>query len=88
MLQAYPNLYVVDRLVHSSAEFQSYLTRLVQAGFADRIMFGSDQMQWPDAIGVGIRNIESAAFLSEAQKKDILCRNAAHFFRLDSSLCR
>jgi uncharacterized protein len=31
--------------------FHDYLKRLVDAGFASRIMFGSDQMNWPDAIG-------------------------------------
>jgi predicted TIM-barrel fold metal-dependent hydrolase len=54
----------------------------VDAGFGDRIMFGTDQGIWPDLIEVSIRAIEDAPFLSEAQKRDILYNNAARFLRL------
>jgi hypothetical protein len=46
-------------------------------------MFGSDQMQWPDAIGVAIERIESATFLTPSQKRDIFYNNAVRFLRLD-----
>jgi hypothetical protein len=46
-------------------------------------MFGSDQMHWPEKIGSGIDAIRQAPFLTEAQKRDILYNNAAHFLRLD-----
>lgn len=62
--------------------FHDYLRRIVQAGFHRRIMFGSDQMNWPDAIEEGIKAIETADFLTEAQKRDILYNNAARFLRL------
>ena len=62
--------------------FHDYLRRIVQAGFHRRIMFGSDQMHWPDAIEEGITAIETAPFLSEEQKRDILYNNAARFLRL------
>ena len=42
-----------------------------------------DQMVWPDVIGPAIEGIESAAFLSEEQKRDILYNNAVRFLRLD-----
>jgi hypothetical protein len=45
-------------------------------------MFGSDQMVWPEALEHAIRAIESAEFLSEQQKRDILYENAARFLRL------
>jgi predicted TIM-barrel fold metal-dependent hydrolase len=45
-------------------------------------MFGSDQMYWPDAIGEGIKAIETAPFLNEGQKRDIFYNNAARFLRL------
>lgn len=90
MLQAYPNLYVdvawIDWYIPRE-EFYTYLKRLVQAGFAQRIMFGSDQMQWPQSIGMGIERIESAPFLGESQKRDILCNNAARFFKFEPSVC-
>ena len=55
-----------------------------------RILFGSDQMYWPDAIGEAIKSVRTAPFLSEEQKRDILYNNAARFLRLapDSAAAR
>ena len=64
-------------------EFHAYLKRLVEAGYGKRIMFGSDQMVWPGAMGPAIEAITSAPFLTPAQKRDILHDNAARFLRLD-----
>ena len=64
------------------AAFHDYLRRLVLAGFADRIMFGSDQMSWPETIELAVQGIESAEFLSSEQKRDIFYNNAARFLRL------
>lgn len=85
MLFAYPNLYVdvaCNNWAFPRAQFHDALRRLVDAGFGKRIMFGSDQMYWPDAIGEGIKAIETAPFLDAAQKRDILYGNAARFLRL------
>jgi len=65
-------------------EFHSYLRRLVEAGFGKRIMFGSDQSQWPDSIAAAIEGIESADFLTEERKRDIFYNNAARFLRLEN----
>lgn len=62
--------------------FHRYLEALIDAGFGERILFGSDQMIWPDAIGLAIEGIESASFLSEVQKRDIFYNNAARFLQL------
>ena len=64
------------------AEFHRYLRRIVEAGLGNRVMFGTDQMVWPEAIERALDAIESAPFLSEWQKRDILFNNAARFFRL------
>lgn len=61
--------------------FHRYLRALVENGFGNRIMFGSDQMVWPETIEVAIEAIETAEFLSEEQKRDIFYNNAARFFR-------
>lgn len=85
LLWAHPQVYVgvgVISFALPRAEFHRYLRRLVEAGFGKRVMFGSDQMVWPGAIEVAIESIESAAFLSEEQKRDILYNNAARFLRL------
>ena len=55
---------------------------LVDAGFQKRIMFGSDQMIWPEAIRIAIETVEGADFLSAEQKRDIFYYNAARFLRL------
>jgi predicted TIM-barrel fold metal-dependent hydrolase len=85
MLWTHPQLYVdvgVISFVLPRAAFQSYLQRIVEAGFGKRVLFGSDQMVWPEAIEVAIESIESADFLQPEQKRDILYNNAARFLRL------
>ncbi len=79
--QVYVDIGVICYAIPRKA-FHSYLERIVEAGFCKRIMFGSDQMNWPGTIQVGIEAVETADFLSEAQKRDILYNNAARFLRL------
>ena len=62
--------------------FHDYLRRLVDAGFGKRVMFGSDQMYWPDAIGLAVEHVEAAVFLTDEQKRDIFYNNAVGFFKL------
>ncbi|HEU4704187.1 MAG TPA: amidohydrolase family protein, partial [Sphingomicrobium sp.] len=71
------------------AAFYRYLQRITEAGFANRVMFGSDQMVWPGVIERSIKVIEDAPFLTESQKRDILYNNAARFLRLgDTEIAR
>lgn len=84
LLWAHPQVYVGIGVIDWAlprAEFHRYLRALVEAGFGNRILFGSDQMTWPETMEVAIRNIESAEFLSEEDKRDIFYNNAARFFR-------
>jgi predicted TIM-barrel fold metal-dependent hydrolase len=86
MLYAYPQLYVDIAVIdwtRSKADFEFYLKRLVDSGFGGRIMFGSDQMVWTDAIAPAVDSIQNASFLSERQKADIFYNNAVRFFNLD-----
>jgi hypothetical protein len=85
MMYSYPNLYVdvaANDWQMRRPQFYDHLKRLIDAGFEKRIMFGSDQMLWPEAIGVAIDTIEKAPFLSEQQRRDIFYNNAARFLRL------
>ncbi len=86
LLYLYPQVYVdvaaIDWILPRK-EFHRYLRGLVEAGFGKRIMFGSDASIWPKTLSIGIEAIESADFLTEAQKRDILYNNAARFLRLD-----
>lgn len=83
MLHMYPTLYAdiaVVNWAYPVATFHRYLKTLVDAGFGKRLMYGSDQMAWDDAIPLSIKNVEDAAFLSEEQKQDIFYNNAKRFF--------
>ncbi len=79
--QVYADLGAIDWLLPRE-EFHAYLRSLVRAGFGKRLMFGTDQMFWPEAIGMAIKAVESAPFLSAAQKRDIFYNNAVSFYRL------
>jgi uncharacterized protein len=86
MLGAYPQLYVDIggiQWAYPREFFYEQLRRLINAGFGNRVMFGSDQMVWPDAIEIAIEAIETAGFLSDEQKRDIFYNNAARYLRLD-----
>jgi len=62
--------------------FHRYLKKLTDAGLGKRILFGSDQMIWPETIGIAVEAINTADFLTPEQKRDIFYNNAARFLRL------
>jgi uncharacterized protein len=85
VLFTHPQVYVdISAIVSGEprAAFYRYLQELVEAGFGDRVMFGSDPGLWPGVIEASIEMIEQAPFLTPAQKRDILYNNAARFLRL------
>jgi len=85
LLWTHPQIYldvgVIDWAL-PRAEFHRYLQRIVEGGFGRRVLFGSDQMIWPDALELAIESIETAGFLSAEQKRDIFFNNAVRFLRL------
>jgi len=86
LLQANSHVYVdVAGLIWSypSKEVNMYIERIVDAGFEDRVMFGTDQMYWPKLMATSISVIQNADYLTPQQKRDILYNNAARFLRLD-----
>lgn len=88
LLYSHPQVYVdisADNWGVARAEFHHQLKRLVDAGYGKRILFGSDQMVWPQTIEIAIEAITDAPFLTEEQKRDILYNNAARFLRLTSA---
>lgn len=85
LMAIYPQVYAEVAAINwllPRKEFHRYLRGLVEAGFGKRIMFGSDASMWPETMAIGIGAIESAEFLTETQKRDILYNNAARFLRL------
>lgn len=79
--QVHADVAVIDWII-PRAEFHQYLQSLLTAGFGDRLMFGSDQMVWPEAIGQAIEGVDSAPFLDAKQKRAIFHDNAARFLKL------
>jgi predicted TIM-barrel fold metal-dependent hydrolase len=65
------------------AEFNAYLGGLMRAGLGKRVMFGSDQMYWPELIGMAVDAVDSATFLTSEEKRDIFYNNAMRFYRLE-----
>jgi uncharacterized protein len=85
VLYAHPQVYVDIAVIAFSqprATFYRYLQGIVEGGFGNRVMYGSDQMVWPGVIERSIAVIEEAPFLNQEQKRDILYNNAARFLRL------
>jgi len=89
LLYMHPQVYVdisVLQWAIPRAAYYSYLRDLVEAGFGQRIMFGSDG--GPRHLKEGVQAIMEADFLTAEQKRDILYNNAARFFRLDEGSVR
>ncbi|MCJ7465358.1 MAG: amidohydrolase [Maribacter sp.] len=86
MMYQYPQLYAdvstITWVIPRTA-FYDYLEAFIRAGLGKRLMFGSDQMVWPEKIGKAVEAIEQAPFLTQQQKRDIFYNNAARFLRLE-----
>ena len=81
----YPQVYVdISGIISDLPEtaFYNYLNKIMEVGLGKRVMFGSDQMIWPELIEIGIQTIEKATSLTTQQKRDILYNNAARFLQL------
>jgi predicted TIM-barrel fold metal-dependent hydrolase len=88
LLQANSHVYVdVAGLIWSYPikEVNRYIQRIVEAGFEDRVMYGTDQLLWPNLMAQSINIIDTAEYLTPEQKRDILYNNAARFLRLDQA---
>ena len=88
IMRRYPQVYadlskISDGTAYPREQFHDYLRALLRADLGRRLMYGSDAAG-PEAIRPSIEGITSAAFLSESQRRDILCDNAARFFRMIS----
>jgi predicted TIM-barrel fold metal-dependent hydrolase len=95
LMHAHPQVYADVGIIDwglKQDDFYAYLRALVrhqECHIEKRLMFGSDQMIWPEAIGMAIERVETAPFLTATQKRDIFCNNAARFLRLDvEKTCR
>lgn len=62
---------------------REFLANAKEAGCLNRVLFGSDQMEWPQAIDMSIDYLNSLEFLTEQEKRDIFYNNAARFLKLE-----
>jgi uncharacterized protein len=79
MLYAHSNVYLDVSVVNwilGKAGFHRLLREVVELVGADKILYGSDQMGFPQMIPFGVGAIREAPFLSEEDKRKILGDNA------------
>lgn len=83
LLSAYPQVYV-DLGALDWAEprpmMDHYLQQLLTYGFGKRILFGSDQMVWPEGTAQAIARFRTAPYLTPEQRQDIFFTNAVRLF--------
>jgi uncharacterized protein len=82
--QVYTDLGAINWIL-PRAEFHAYFNALMRAGLGKRVLFGSDQMYWPEAIGMAVDAVDAAAFLTPSAKRDIFHDNAVRFLKLAPS---
>lgn len=83
----YPRVYSdlgVVLWVHEMPKYygEEFLKLAKKFDLLKRVMFGSDQMVWPQAITMSIDQLNSFDFLTAEEKRDIFYNNAARFLRL------
>lgn len=61
---------------------EPFLREAQRRRLLDRVMFGSDQMRWPEAIALAIDRVNRLEFLTLDDKQDIFYDNAAKFLGL------
>ena len=87
MLSLYRHLYIdLGVLLWVDPIVNDYAIRLLKlaknAKVLDRVMFGSDQMVWPEAISKSIEFLNSLEFLTDEEKNMILYENAKKFLNI------
>lgn len=84
LLRDFPNVYVDLSITNGAmppAQYEATLRELIDAGFGDRIMFGSDNLP---VAGI-LARLGRIEWLTAAQRRAILYDNAARFLRLDEA---
>jgi uncharacterized protein len=86
MMNMYPQLYtdigLLSWMPGLESVLESFLRRAQAMRMLDRVLFGSDQMLWPEAIGLAVERVDGFDFLSVEEKAGIFYNNAARFLGL------
>lgn len=86
LMTQYPKVYMdVSPMIWmmDQTSFDQMLQKYIGLGLGRRILFGTDQMDWPQAIDDAVAKIENSTVLTREQKDDIFFNNAVRFFGLD-----
>ena len=88
LMTMYPHVYVdIGALSWTPIAgdlLEPFLEEAKRRRMLDRVMFGSDQMGWPEAIALAIDRVNRVGFLTVDDKQDIFYDNAAKFLGLSA----
>jgi predicted TIM-barrel fold metal-dependent hydrolase len=86
LMTMYPHIYVdIGALSWTPIAgdlLEPFLREVKRRRMLDRVMFGSDQMRWPEAIALAIDRVNRLEFLTGEDKQAIFYDNAAKFLGL------
>ena len=86
LMTMYPHVYVdigaLSWTPIAGDMLEPFLREAKRRRMLDRVMFGSDQMKWPEAIALAIDRVNRLDFLTVEEKQDIFYDNAATFLGL------
>ena len=85
---AYPNVYLdvaTSDWLLGRATFDRMLRETVAMIGSDRVLFGSDQMVWPQQMPVAVQTIRDASYLTAADRENIFRRNAERLLQHDKA---
>jgi uncharacterized protein len=86
LMTMYPHVYVdVGALTWTpiaGALLEGFLKEAQRRRLLDRVMFGTDQMRWPEAITMAIDRVNRLDFLTLKEKEGLFYGNAAKFLGL------
>ncbi|WP_158266210.1 amidohydrolase family protein [Allosphingosinicella deserti] len=86
LMAAHPQVYAEFGFLtagYRDSDIWPYLRAFIDAGFEDRILYGTDQMVWPDLVDASLVRVRKAPGISAAVKRKFLYENAARFLRID-----
>jgi len=90
MMGMYPRLHtdigVLTWLPGMRPVLDDFLRRARQQGMLDRVMFGTDQMIWPEAISMAVERVNGFDFLTVEEKAGLFYGNAARFLGLSEDV--
>ncbi len=90
LMVQYPNLYsdiaILNWYTNAEVFLVPFLKLAKDYNVLDRVMFGTDQMIWPEAIEMAIEKVQSLDFLTLEEKQGIFYMNAARFLNLSEEM--